>query len=93
MNRQEQEEEILNQQQFKFKRIKPDLKKYFTDKNPKIKYEFQELGIEMESWFGQNIWWIFSKSEAELSKTKQAFAICKKKNIKKVQYLLGILQN
>ncbi len=92
MTRQLAEEEILNQQQFEFKRAKVDIKKYFTDKNPKVQYEFQELGIEMESWFNQNIWFVFYKKEAELNKIKKAFEICKKRNIKNIAYLLKILR-
>ncbi|MBU1149115.1 hypothetical protein KKI23_03415, partial [Patescibacteria group bacterium] len=40
-------------------------------------YEFQEIGIELDEWFGQNCWWIFSKPEAEIFKIKQALEICK----------------
>ena len=92
MGRFSQEEEIINQQQFKFKKVGSDIKKYFTDKNPKIRYEFEEIGQDMEAWFGKNIWYIFYKPEAELDKVKRAFEICKKKNIKKIQYLIGIIK-
>ena len=92
MTRQETESEIYDQQQFQFKKVGSDLKKYFTDKNPKIQYEFQELGQDMEAWFGKNIWYIFYKPEAELDKVKRAFEICKKKNIKKIQHLIGIIK-
>ncbi len=93
MNRQEAESEIYDQQQFQFKKVGSDIKKYFTDKNPKIRWEFEEIGQDMEVWFGKNIWYIFYKPEAELSKVKYAFNQCKKYNKKNIAYLIKIIQN
>ncbi len=103
MNRQEKEEEILNEQRFEIK--KPFTWNEFEKKiekraenfkkkhgNRKIDHRFQEIGLELQEWFGGNPWFIFYKPEATIDKIKRAFEICKKKQIKSIGYLLGIIQ-
>lgn len=56
----------------------------------KIEHEFQEVGIEMASYFGKGVWWLFYKHDLE--SIKKAFAICKKNDTKNINYLLGCLK-
>jgi len=56
----------------------------------KIEHEFQEVGIELEKYFGKGLWWLFYKYH--LDSIKKAFAICKKNDIKNPNYLLGCLK-
>lgn len=62
-------------------------------KGKKVDFEFQEIGLELNKWFGQNCFWILSKPESELQKVKYALKVCQEKKIKKIGYLLGILKN
>lgn len=59
----------------------------------KVDHEFQEIGIEMSKHFKGNIWWIFSRPNITNQKMREAFRICKERNIFQVPYLLGILKN
>ena len=63
------------------------------NKGKKVDYPFQEIGLELEEWFGQKCWFVFYKPEADLDKVKNALEICKTKEIKNIGYLLGILKN
>ena len=91
MNKYEIEDSIL-ETQHTFKKLELDISRYTTDTNPKIKFEFQELGIELDKWFGKKCWFIFYRPEASLNKIKEAFQICQNKGIRKLEYLIGILQ-
>ena len=57
----------------------------------RIEHSFQELGIEMQRYFGRNIWHLFYKyKEQDL---REAFAICQRNEKKSVGYLLGIIRH
>ena len=89
MNRQLEEENIIEEQEYKLKSFGDLLKRRKPKKQKhKIDYRFQELGIEMQKYFKKNIWFLFTKYD-EL-KLRDAFKICKKKGIKNIAYLLGI---
>ena len=91
MNRSDLADQIT-ENQHTFKKLEIDLSRYITDKNPKVKYEFQELGIELDKWFGKKCWFIFYRPEAELNRIKEAFKICQDKGIRSLNYMLGILR-
>lgn len=61
----------------------------------KIDYSFQELGLEMQDYFGKNkkglIWSLFYKFRED--RIRDAFIFCQKKGIKDISYLVGILKN
>ena len=59
-------------------------------KKHKIEYSFQEIGVQMSQYFKGNIWWIFHKHPEW--KIRDAFKVCKKAGIYKINYLLGILK-
>ena len=59
----------------------------------KVDFPFQELGIEMQTYYDENIWWLFHKDYAPLGKIREAFKIAKAKNNKSVPYLIGIIKN
>jgi hypothetical protein len=82
----------ITAEQHHFKKISPDLERYLKNQNPKVQYEYQEIGLEMQKWFGKNIWWIFSRPEANLQKVRDALKICQQKGIKNIGYLIGILK-
>ena len=95
MNKYEIEAEITTEQH-PFKRIEVNLdlekrREYYEKR--KISFEFQEVGLELEKWFGKKCWFVFYQPEAELSKVKEALRICKEKNIRDLKYFLGILKN
>ena len=57
----------------------------------KVDHSYQELGIEMQRFFGRNIWYLFYKyKEQDL---RDAFEICKRNNKKSVGYLIGIIRH
>jgi len=89
MNRQQQEENIIEQQDYKPKSLKDYLKTRKT-KTTKADFRFQELGMEMQEYFKQNIWYLFYKYDE--FQIKDAFTICKNKGIKKINYLVGIIR-
>lgn len=62
----------------------------FTEKQ--IDFPFQELGIEMQDYYGQNIWWLFHKEYAPLGKIREAFKIAQRKKNKSFPYLVGIIK-
>ena len=76
----------------KFDFTKLNLARYTKDADSKIQYEYQELGLELNKWFGKNCFWVLYKPEAELHKVRYALDVCKKKNTKKIGYLIGILK-
>ena len=90
MNRINQEQELYEEQDYKPKSLKSLLKLKKPAKH-KIDYSFQDLGIEMQSYFKKIIWYLFHKYD-EL-KIRDAFKICKEKGIKKVNYLVGIIKH
>lgn len=60
----------------------------------KIDYSFQVLGLDMMAWFGKEkkswLWSLFYKFDE--GAIRDAFEVCKKAKIKKINYLLGILK-
>ena len=56
----------------------------------KVNFEFQEIGLEMQKYFNQNIWFLFYRYP--LDDIKKAFEICKTKKINKVGYIIGVLK-
>lgn len=91
-------EEYEQEQEYSFKRPLFNLKELkkrqeIFDKKvgrKKVEYEFQEICLEMNEWFGQKCWFIFYRHD--LQSIKEAFEICKSKDIKKVNYLIGIIK-
>lgn len=64
----------------------------FDETHPqKIEHSFQELGIEMQKFFGKNIWYLFYKHKED--DLRYAFSICQKKNKRSIPYLLGIIKH
>lgn len=62
---------------------------------PKIEYEFQELGVEMENHFGKrfksSIWANFHKPQYPFWMIQEAWLAYKKQSIKSFPYYMGIL--
>ncbi len=67
--------------------------KFEVDKR-KIDYSFQLLALDMVEYFGQEkkklIFSLFYKHKEE--KIRDAFEICKKRKVKTINYLLGIIK-
>lgn len=57
----------------------------------KVEYSYQELGIDMQQYFGKNVWYLFHKYKEQ--DIREAFAICQKKNIRKIPYLIGCIKH
>ena len=95
MNKFDIETEIIAAQHpFKklpFENFEEELKRR-RENYKKIKFEFQELGIFMQKWFGENIWFIFYRPEASLERIRAAFKICQERKNKSVKYFLGVLK-
>lgn len=64
----------------------------FEPKIPKKKvdFEFQQIGIELEPYYGKAIWPIFYKFHLE--KIKDAHKVCTKKGITNIKYLIGVMK-
>jgi hypothetical protein len=98
MNKYDTETEILTEQHsFHKLLLEIDFEKRREEFNrkvggKKIDFEFQELGLELEQWFGKKLYWLFYKPEADLEKVKQAFKVCRDKGIRKLEYLIGIIK-
>jgi hypothetical protein len=62
----------------------------------KIDYDYQELGVRMQEYFGNKeasrIWSMFWKVQFPVLKVEDAFKICQQKGIKNINYLFGILK-
>lgn len=58
---------------------------------PKVKYEFQALGIELEPFYGKKVWALFYRSNLTEEKIRKAHDIALKRGIIKYPYLIGIL--
>ena len=74
-----------------FKQQQRERKAAFDKKHSgkKIDHSYQELAIEMQQFFGKNIWYLFWKYKEQ--DIKEAFEICKRKEIKNVAYLIGCI--
>lgn len=87
--------EIINKGQLQKALFTIDLEP--VKETPKIDYEYQELGVRMQEFFGNScakqIWPLFWKVEYPLWKIDTAFKICEKKGIKDFKYLRGVLKN
>lgn len=57
----------------------------------KIDYPYQELGIEMQRFFGRNIWYLFYKYKED--DIREAFTVCERKGKRSVPYLIGIIKH
>jgi hypothetical protein len=97
MTRQDTEAEILTDQH-PFKRIDLNFdlearQKEFERKmgGKRVNWEFEEIGLELENWFGRKLYWIFYRPWGEVGKVKEALKVCQAKKIKDVRYLLAIL--
>lgn len=61
--------------------------------NPKVKHEFQELGLELEPFYGKLIWTLFYKPWATEFKIRQAHERnLKGKRVFELKYLIGIIK-
>lgn len=62
---------------------------------PKVEFEFQQLGIEMEKHFGKrfkgSIWGNFHKAEYNISVIRESWFTYQKQSIKSFPYFMGIL--
>ncbi len=63
--------------------------------NPKVNsheaLRKKEVGEALKSYFGKNLYFLLAKHP--IDSVEYALNACKKKNIKKLPYLLGILKN
>ena len=104
MNKYQIEEQIISEQKNKIERPDFSFDRFFQEQKKreeafdkkvggkKVDYEYQEIGLAMENWFGKKCWFIFYRPEAELQKVKEAFAKCRAKGIRKIEYLIGCLK-
>lgn len=69
-----------------------DIGKYKLKEEKKIDFEFQALGLEMKEYFKENFWHLFHHKDYSVHKIREAFGICKKRKIYKLNYLVGILR-
>ena len=56
----------------------------------KVECSFQELGLDLHTYFGRNVWWLFYKYKEE--DIREAYEICKRRDIKNVNYLVGCIR-
>jgi hypothetical protein len=84
-----QGELVFNTEQY-LTQLKEKRAEYERAHKQKIDYEYQELGVEMQQHFGRNIWWLFWKHD--INDLRYAFDICKKNDIKEVNYLIGCIK-
>lgn len=56
-----------------------------------VKYEYQDLGIEMSLYFKGNIWWIFHKYKVH--DIRVAFKKRQEEGVYRIDYLLNDLKN
>lgn len=57
----------------------------------KIDYEFQQMGIELEPFYGKVIWSLFYKYPLE--KIRDAHKVCVERGVMKLAYLIGVIKN
>jgi hypothetical protein len=73
-----------------------ELKKRAEAHPQKIEYEFQELGLEMAKFFPKDqhklMWSLFTRPGYTEDKVRKAFAICERKEVHNVLYLIGIIK-
>jgi len=65
----------------------------FKKQKNKIDFEFQELGLELEPFYGKVIWSLFHKVGMTEQKIRDAHKIAEKRGVTKFPYLLGIIKN
>lgn len=58
----------------------------------KFKYEFQQLGVELEPIYGRGIWHLFYRRGFTEYRIRQAHEICQKKNILTLGFLIGVVK-
>lgn len=69
------------------------LKEKTPPKETKVEYEFQEIGLELQKYFGmKNVFFVFYKPWGKVSNVRHALKVCKEKNIKAFPYFVGILK-
>lgn len=57
----------------------------------KVDFEFQQIGIELEPFYGKVIWSLFYKYP--LVKIRDAHKVCVERGIITVKYLIGVMKN
>ena len=64
----------------------------FTEKTggKKVEHSFQELGLELQQYFGKGVWWLFYKYKEE--DIRRAFGICQRNGKTNVNYLVGCIK-
>lgn len=59
----------------------------------KVKYEFQEIGKELQPIYGKLIWTLFYKPGFTEFKIREAHKIAQRRKITSIRYLIGIINN
>lgn len=67
-------------------------RRFEKKQGPKVDYEFQALGLELEPIYGKLVWTLFHKKNVTEDVVRRAHEIAKKRNIQKYAYLLGIIK-
>lgn len=60
---------------------------------PKVDFEFQAIGLELQPYYGKKIWSLFYKPGMTEDKVRRAHEIAKKRGVMKYGYLIGVLKN
>lgn len=74
--------QFLNQTQFEFAKEQVGASK--------ANYRYQELGLEMQPYFKQNIWWLFHKYHED--DIRFAFEQCKKYEKFHIGYIISVIK-
>ncbi len=73
-----------------------NLPDHYQDKfgraGPKVDYEFQSLGIELQPFYGRKIWSLFHKAGMTENKIREAHDIAVKRKKVSYGYLIGVLK-
>ena len=64
----------------------------FSDSKDKIQFEFQEIGKQLEPFYGKLIWTLFYKPGFTEFKIRKAHEIAQERGIKDIKYLIGIIK-
>jgi hypothetical protein len=63
----------------------------FQEPTKKYRAEWEVLADEMTNYFGENCFWLFRRKEEW--KIRDAYKICRGKQIRSLRYLMGIVKN
>ncbi len=55
-------------------------------------FEFQEVGVELEPYYGKLIWTVFYRADATERRVREAHKVCLKKKIFNIAYLIGVMK-